>query len=328
MTRWLSQFTRNTHTFDAYTRNFGYACAYTNGRPQPITGRRGLIHSTEGSNLPDYQGGRVNPNFTIDPWRKKRYQHVPADIASRATMANNDKFVQIEIIGFCDLAYATKYGMQEFYLERMGADELAYIAESLAIIGASNGIPTTSGVTWEAYPKSAWADNTVRLSQAQLNSYVGWLGHQHAPKPDIHGDPGVWPHTMNLMAAMRGEHPTPPKPPTPGKLTVDGLLGPATIAAWQRQCGTTVDGIISPDGSQLVEWNQRWLNAHGVTDKNGHKLVVDGIGIYDNTAHETASSHTQEALQKHWGTTVDGVLSHPSQAVKELQRRLNKLQGK
>ena len=202
MTQWLSQFTRNTH--DPY--GFGYACAYSNGRPTPISGHRGLIHSTEGSSLPNYQGGKVNPNFTVDPWRKRRYQHVPADIASRATMANNDKFVQIEIIGFCDLAYATKYGMEKYYLEKMGADELAYIAESLAIIGAANGIPTTSGVTWEAYPKSAWADNTVRLSQAQLNGYSGWLGHQHAPKPDIHGDPGQWPHTMNLMAAMRGNH--------------------------------------------------------------------------------------------------------------------------
>lgn len=242
MTQWLSQFTRNTH--DPY--GFGYACAYSNGRPTPISGHRGLIHSTEGSSLPNYQGGKVNPNFTVDPWRKRRYQHVPADIASRATMANNDKFVQIEIIGFCDLAYAKRYGMEAYYLERMGADELAYIAESLAIIGAARGVPIHSTVTWEAYPKSAWADNTVRLSQAQLNGYSGWLGHQHTPKPDIHGDPGQWPYTMDLWSVMRGAKPGPapkPSPPAPTKPTY--YIGANVQKAWAKDLGTTADGVIS-----------------------------------------------------------------------------------
>lgn len=318
MAKWLDQFTRTTHTFDRYTSGFGYACAYTNGQPQPISGHRGLIHSTEGSSLPDYQGGRTNPNFTVDPWRKRRYQHVPSDVAARATMANNSMFVQIEIIGFCDLAYAKKYGMQSYYLETMGADELAYIAESLAIIGDANGIPVTSGVTWEEYPRSAWAQNGVRLSQAALNGYSGWLGHQHAPKPDLHGDPGTWPHTMNLFSAMKGIDPPPhPPKPTPVALKVDGLMGQNTVNRWAAVMGTHTGR------HDLIVAVQEYLNSIGCRDENGNKLAVDGVCDLDNTSHATAKQHTTAAVQRHLGTPIDGVWDSPSTGVKALQSRLN-----
>lgn len=315
MPKWLNEFTRQTWSFDSYTSRFGYSCAYTGGQPQPISGNRGLIHSTEGSSWPVYSGGRDNPNFTVDPWKKQRRQHVPADIAARATMANNDAYVQIEIVGFCDLSYATKYGMQGYFLERMGADELAYIAESLAIIGDACGVPIQSSVTWEAYPKSAWADNGVRLSQAALDSYSGWLGHQHAPKPDVHGDPGTWPHTMDLWSAMRGANPTPK--PTPSKLDVDGFMGQATVNRWAAVMGTHTGR------HDLIIAVQRYLNSIGCRDENGHALVVDGVCDLNNTAHATAKQHTTAAVQRHLGTTIDGVWSHPSSGVQALQRALN-----
>lgn len=42
-----------------------------------------------------------------------------------------------------------------------------------------------------------------------------------------------------------------------GALEVDGVLGPATVSEWQRQCGTEVDGCVS---GQLKDC-QRWFPA-------------------------------------------------------------------
>lgn len=341
MAIWLSEFIRNTH--DPY--GFGYACAYTGGKPWPITtsGRsRGLIHSTEGSSLPGYRGGKDNPNATVDPWRKRRWQHVPFDIASRATMANNHQFVQIEIIGFCDLAYAKRFGMERYYLEEMGSDELDYIAESLSLIGGALSVPTSSGVTWERYPRSAWAQNGVRLTTGQLTRYTGWLGHQHAPKPDVHGDPGIWPHAMDLVRDMTGgggggsHAPIVHKPRKPGKLAVDGCAGTDTTNALEW-----IGGNHQPDGhfsnqsdavrkisDELYEtfaacWpTMQWVARSKATGSRAIAWLQGQIGV---KADGVMGPHTIKALQKFLGVKVDG-LPGPA-TVKALQRWINKKLG-
>lgn len=109
---------------------------------------------------------------------------------------------------------------------------------------------------------------------------------------------------------------SPPKP-QPGKLVVDGKLGPATISKWQQIMGTPVDGVISegPTGSELVKAVQRDLSK-----KLGRPLRVDGFGIkQDGKQYETTA-----ALQRYLGTPVDYRLSVPvSECVKALQERLN-----
>ena len=42
-----------------------------------------------------------------------------------------------------------------------------------------------------------------------------------------------------------------------GKLDVDGYVGPKTIAEWQRQCGTTVDGTVSGQMADCAGWYPR-----------------------------------------------------------------------
>jgi hypothetical protein len=83
----------------------------------------------------------------------------------------------------------------------------------------------------------------------------------------------------------------------------------------QKVMGTTVDGKIDADDSQLVRAVQEKLKA-----TVNHRLVVDGQGIYQNGKFYK----TVAALQQYLGSPVDGRLSVPkSQAVKALQRRLN-----
>ena len=99
------------------------------------------------------------------------------------------------------------------------------------------------------------------------------------------------------------------------KLIIDGVLGPKTITRWQQVMGTTVDGKIDPERSELVMAVQRKLKAT-VDDR----LVVDGQGIYQNNKrYKTAG-----ALQRYLKTPVDQIISAPtSQVIKQLQRKLN-----
>lgn len=98
-------------------------------------------------------------------------------------------------------------------------------------------------------------------------------------------------------------------------LEVDGKLGPKTIAKWQKIMGTTIDGVIDEDDSELVRAVQRRLK-----ETVDHRLVVDGQGIYQNGK----PYKTVGALQRYLKSPVDQVLSVPvSQCIKALQRRLN-----
>ncbi|HWK92398.1 MAG TPA: peptidoglycan-binding domain-containing protein [Luteimicrobium sp.] len=106
----------------------------------------------------------------------------------------------------------------------------------------------------------------------------------------------------------------------PRTLPVTGVWGSMTTKALQRRFGTRVDGVISgqvrtdankhvgalkvgSEGSLLVVAMQRWLG-----------IAPDG----------QLDGATVRALQKRFGTHVDGVVSRPSSLVTAMQRALNK----
>ena len=281
---WLSQFTRKT--WDPY--GFGFACAYSNGKPTPIDANpAGLAHSTEtpAGSVPSYGGGKSNPNFTVDPWVKRRYQHVPANIAARAMVGNNSAVVQIEIIGYCDKATAQKYGAMGSYLPNLDADGRAYLAESLKLIGDALGIPATTSVKWLPYPQS-YGNNGVRLTNSTIRTVKGWVGHQNAPAPDDHGDPGDWfPAVLALMAAKTG-----------------GKTGATTGT------GTKTDGVYSPgDTGDRVRILQAELNNHWLRPKGWALLTEDG-------SYGPATEAIVRAFQKAEKLEVDGYVGPATQA--------------
>lgn len=120
-------------------------------------------------------------------------------------------------------------------------------------------------------------------------------------------------HKLSGEAAPPSSPSTPPS--TSALLKVDGQLGPKTIAKWQKIMGTPVDGVISTPKSDLVLAVQRKLKA--TVD---HRLVVDGIGIFQNgKRYETIG-----AIQRYLKSPVDKIWDVPvSEGVKALQRRLN-----
>lgn len=68
------------------------------------------------------------------------------------------------------------------------------------------------------------------------------------------------------------------------KLEIDGYIGPRSVAEWQRQCGTTVDGVVS---GQLWDCSESYPRLTSVTyDGNGSelmKVVQKAVGVPNPT---------------------------------------------
>ena len=181
---------------------------YVGGKPI------GLLHSTETDTWPGYGSGSSAPHLTLrfDPKARTiaARQHFSTTRPSRALVnkdggvqTNNAQVFQIELIGSCDLTFATKHGylyLPDLLEEAWARDALAAV---LAAVSASLGIPLTSSVVWANYPGSYGEKAAQRLTGAQWEAYSGWLGHQHAPEND-HGDPGDIP-IAEILASAGGD---------------------------------------------------------------------------------------------------------------------------
>lgn len=108
-------------------------------------------------------------------------------------------------------------------------------------------------------------------------------------------------------------------------LVVDGVIGPLTVMEWQRQCGTTVDGVISGqihdcarwypsfasvtyegDGSALMQEVQRrcgvpdpsGIIARGTAAKLQGHLILMGYEIGDDAIAGVLGEATAKAIQQ------------------------------
>lgn len=104
------------------------------------------------------------------------------------------------------------------------------------------------------------------------------------------------------------------------QLTVDGSWGPATTRRLQEYFACEIrDGIIS--GQVKGEWSQRIPSIEfGIGGSNLIRSMQKWLGV---EADGNMGPGTIKALQKRMGTTQDGVISLPSDVVREMQRRLN-----
>lgn len=99
----------------------------------------------------------------------------------------------------------------------------------------------------------------------------------------------------------------PSKPSTPatssnsGKLAIDGRVGPATVKAWQKIMGTSVDGVIS----------------HQTEATKKYHYAINAVQ-YDNTRK---GSLLIKAVQKKLGAVSDGLLG--PNTIKAIQKRLD-----
>lgn len=177
---------------------------------------------------------------------------------------------------------------------------------------------TAEDLRWNKHPRGK--KNTFTAGQQdkirkQLKFYEGvirWGGDYKSIVDDMHFEINKGLKEVARIAKKCKDESAPkppkpaPKPPSRPHVTVDGKLGPATIALWQKLMKTKVDGKISDKNSDLVEAVQRRLKA--TVD---HRLVIDG----------DLGPKTIRRLQGYLKAPVDGILGPNS--VKALQRRLN-----
>ena len=108
-----------------------------------------------------------------------------------------------------------------------------------------------------------------------------------------------------------------------GGLEIDGYWGSATVRACQEALGTTIDGVVSGQ-------DYRDMNAIGGTPTGAWNVGSGGSNMVYGLQLKVGANpdgyfgpNTCRALQSYLGTEADGIISKPSECVKEMQRRLN-----
>lgn len=111
------------------------------------------------------------------------------------------------------------------------------------------------------------------------------------------------------------------------KITVDGVWGKTTTKKAQKVFGTKVDGIVSNQYSKYKTENPGLLSTtfewESKPAKGGSLLIKEIQKLVGVSADGYIGTSTIKAMQKYFGTPVDGKVSNPSEMVKAFQKWLN-----
>ena len=147
-----------------------------------------------------------------------------------------------------------------------------------------------SGKGWASRIAQASIDERGRITGGKTGDQTG----QETNERPIYVYRGGWNCILRYTGGTTEET---PKVTGTGSLAIDGFIGPQTIAKWQKQLGTIVDGFISGQSA----FNKKFY-------KN-----ICSIG-YDNSG----ASRLIKAIQKKLGIAVDGFLGPDT--IKAIQR--------
>lgn len=184
---------------------FTYVDLGPDGGPFDQTDRpKVVLHSTEGSTLAGAEAAfrAYPPHLGYDPIRRVKHQYVSLDrhsYAMRNSEAEDDHAIQVEIVGFASQTHT----WSSTVLRNLAVDLFDPLETTLKVprqyrrfYRADEGIVLAS------------PNSPIRLTNAQWRAFSGWLGHQHAPAPDEHWDPGGFPITK-VFSYMQGDDMTP-----------------------------------------------------------------------------------------------------------------------
>jgi hypothetical protein len=186
-----------------------------------------LLHTTEGSGWPGYNGGGSAPTLTYHPKKHKWRQHFAINQSARAladpkvtqVRENRANVVQVEIICSCDPVQIKKHSLLD--VRDLDDEALRDLGEFAAWLHREWGLPLVLTPDWLPFPASA-GPSKVRMSGPEYAAFKGILGHQHAPagkgekdRGNEHGDPGaldvqrILAFAKNAGTATRGFGPAP-----------------------------------------------------------------------------------------------------------------------
>jgi hypothetical protein len=144
-----------------------------------------VLHTTETAGLPSYAKGA--PHFTLDLDDGTIWQHIDTEFAAYTLRSNGPPnspnmdagaVYQIEVI-----AYAG-------HSPGLELEDYQRIAGLLAWLSVEHNVPAR--ITPEPFNDSSGygTDAPQRLSWSEFVAFSGLCGHQHAPSPNTHWDPG------------------------------------------------------------------------------------------------------------------------------------------
>jgi hypothetical protein len=172
------------------------------------------LHTTEGGSIEGAERSfaAYPPHVGVEYRRRLRRQYLPLDHCSfslKGSESDDEFVVQVEIVG---LAAAPPTGDEADWI---GAAVIAPIARAI-------GCPLVAPPQGFHGPGEglvlALTTSPIRFrTEAQLRAFSGVMGHQHAPPPDTHWDPGRIDIARILAAARQALNLT----PTPITLTED-----------------------------------------------------------------------------------------------------------
>jgi hypothetical protein len=170
-------------------------------------------HTTEGGSVEGavaaYTARRVPPHVTVDPARGRLVQHVPLDKAAYALHAvDQTGVIQIEVVGWA--REARSWSPER--LRWLGEQVLAPIFAACPGIDRHLTMATRDEQT-NTSPPLASPNSPIRLARSAWDRFSGCLGHQHAPPPNHHWDPGALDLAAISAAARAVLTPAPPPPP-------------------------------------------------------------------------------------------------------------------
>jgi hypothetical protein len=259
-----------------------------------------VLHTTEGTTLPTYDGGAVAPNFTAVPDLKNKklvwYQHFYVDTSSRALVnkpggvqTNTNNVCQVELVGTCDPKAHVKWSSaSHIYWPQAPEWALRELAKFLAWMNKNHDIPLVGPSTWLSYPDS-YGSNKSRMNFDNWNKFRGICGHQHVPEND-HGDPGSL--DFATLVNYTKEILNPPKD--------DGGDKPTTPA---KEYYAFPGAGFFKDGKK----DARIAAMH-------KRLVAEGVGKYKSNSNQDTWGSGDEASYKAWqqklgykGDDADGI---------------------
>lgn len=213
------------------------------GGSYTTTTRRGVLHTTEGSNLPAYPDP---PHFTVgrNGGTVQLWQHYPTTVAARA-LANpagepeTNRFgaIQIEIIGFAK---------DSATMATADADKFRVLGEWMRWTEANAGVANVANHVFDG-DASYGVNGTTRLSLEQWAASTGWVGHQHVPQ-NTHWDPGKIDIAALLVVPA-------PVAPAQGFSTSTSVTAP-TVRATTRALSNAFPSLtlaVDPAGSPFFE---------------------------------------------------------------------------
>lgn len=196
---------------------------------------KACIHTTEGGSLAGAEAAYAAypPHLGYDPRYRIKHQYVRLDrhsYAFRGAESDDECVIQVEVVG---RAAETHTWPDEWY--RNFAEDVIVPLRALC------GIPDQHLRFCRADEGIVLARSTspIRLSDAQLRAYSGWLGHQHIPAPDEHWDPGGFLFDKALAYVQEDDV----------NEVQDGWLK----ATHDRVLGTTRQRYLTNDGKTVTE---------------------------------------------------------------------------